>query len=167
MEILENFGVQWSLLLAQIVNFLIIFFVLKKFFYKPIAKMLNDRKKTIAESLKNAEIIEKNLKETEEKIAKLLVNTRKEAQEILDNAKKESNALSSEARGNTQKMVEGMIVKARNQIMLEQQSMQKDLEKQTLSLVVSLTQKVLARNLKDSERDALTKTALKEVGQLQ
>jgi len=52
MEILKEFGIQPTLLLAQIVNFLIILFVLKKFFYKPIIKVLDARKKRIEVSLK-------------------------------------------------------------------------------------------------------------------
>lgn len=164
MEILTNFGVQWNLLLAQIVNFLIIFFVLKKFFYKPIAKALDDRKQKIAEGLKNAETVEKRLAETEEKTAKLISDARREAQTIIDSAKKESVELNSQARNDTQKMIEGMLEKAHAQIELERETMKKDLEKQTIALVVSVTQKVLARTLAQSEKDSLTKNALQEVG---
>ncbi len=162
MEILTNFGVEWNLLLAQIVNFLIIFFVLKKFFYKPIATALDDRKQKIVESLKNAETIEKKLTATEEKTAKLISDARREAQTIIDSARKESVELTSQARLETQKMVESMQEKAHAQIELE--TMQKDLEKQTIALVISITQKVLARTLAQSEKDRLTKNALQEVG---
>src|SRR5258706_5420260 len=119
MEILTNFGVEWNLLLAQIVNFLIIFFVLKKFFYKPIATALDDRKQKIVESLKNAETIEKKLTATEEKTAKLISDARREAQTIIDSARKESVELTSQARLETQKMVESMQEKAHAQIELE------------------------------------------------
>ena len=72
MEFLKEFGIQPTLLIAQIVNFLIILFILKKFFYKPIIKLLDDRKKKIEESLKNAELIEERLKQTEEKSAQII-----------------------------------------------------------------------------------------------
>ena len=60
MQIFESFGIQPTLLLAQIVNFLIILFLLQKFFYKPIFKMFEDRKKRIEESLKSADLIERS-----------------------------------------------------------------------------------------------------------
>ena len=72
MEILKNFGIQPTLLLAQIVNFTIILFVLKKFFYKPITKVLEERKRRIEESLKNADEIEAKLQKTAEKTAQIL-----------------------------------------------------------------------------------------------
>ena len=65
MEIIRNFGIQPVLLLAQIVNFLIILYLLQKFFYKPIVKLLEQRKKRIEESLKNADLIEEKLKKTQ------------------------------------------------------------------------------------------------------
>ncbi len=163
MEILTNFGIEWNLLLAQIVNFLIIFFVLKKFFYKPIAKALNDRKEKIADGLKNAESIEKRLAETEEKTAKLISDARREAQTIINDTKKSANEMTAAARIDTQKMVEDMMQKAKAQIEMDRKTMQKDLEKQTVSLVIAVAQKVLARQLGQSEKDSLTKNALSEI----
>ena len=55
MEILENFGVNPVLLAAQIVNFIIVLFILKKFLYKPILDLLKKRQFTIKEGLKQAE----------------------------------------------------------------------------------------------------------------
>jgi F-type H+-transporting ATPase subunit b len=66
MDILHEFGVQPILLLAQIVNFAILFFLLRKFLYGPLLKILEQRRNTIKESLKNAEKIEKQLALTEE-----------------------------------------------------------------------------------------------------
>src|SRR5437870_10658982 len=55
MEILKNFGFEPILFIAQIVNFVIIYLILKKFLYKPVLKLLKDRKQTIAGGLKQAE----------------------------------------------------------------------------------------------------------------
>ena len=55
MEILENFGLNPMLLIAQIVNFLIVLFILKKFLYKPVLEMLKKRQTTIKDGLKQAE----------------------------------------------------------------------------------------------------------------
>src|SRR3990167_6065185 len=106
MDILKSFGIQPTLLLAQIVNFLIILFLLKKFFYKPIIKMLEDRKKRIEESLKNAQLIEEKLKKTEEKSALILQNAQKNAQDLLDSAKKETERITNEATVEGRKIIE-------------------------------------------------------------
>src|SRR4030043_2475120 len=98
MEIFKSFGIQPALLIAQIVNFLIILILLKKFFYKPITKILEERKKRIEESLKNADLIEERLKKTEEKSAQILDETRKNAQDLIDEAKKESERISAQTQ---------------------------------------------------------------------
>ncbi len=66
MDILNEFGIKPILLAAQVVNFLILLYILKRFLYKPILKVLNERKNKIADSLKNAEEIERKLVEISE-----------------------------------------------------------------------------------------------------
>ena len=61
MELLDKFGINFSVLLAQAVNFLIVLVVLYRFAYKPILKILHDRTRTIETSLKNAEKFISNL----------------------------------------------------------------------------------------------------------
>ena len=66
MDILSQFGVKPILLAAQVVNFLILLFILKKFLYGPILKVLSERRKKIEDSLKNVEEIEKRYNEMKE-----------------------------------------------------------------------------------------------------
>ncbi|MDO8462794.1 MAG: F0F1 ATP synthase subunit B [bacterium] len=54
-ELLTNLGIDWRLLIAQIVNFLVLFFLLRKFLYRPVLAMLEKRRATIAEGVANAE----------------------------------------------------------------------------------------------------------------
>ena len=55
MELLSNLGINGKLLLAQIVNFFILLYILKRFAYKPILKVLDDRKEKIEKGLRDAE----------------------------------------------------------------------------------------------------------------
>src|SRR3989338_7952080 len=141
MEITKQFGIEPILLLAQIVNFLIILFVLKKFFYKPIVKMLDDRRERIVESLKNADEIEQKLQETEEKSAQILKDAQDQGDKFITEAQAQANkileAAQMEAQANTQKSV----ADAMEQIAAEKAQMKKELEAETLSLVVAVTQK--------------------------
>src|SRR3989344_2738333 len=97
MDILTNFGIQPQLLLAQIVNFLIILFLLKKFFFGPIVKVLEDRKKRIEQSLQNADQISEKLQKTEESSKKILDETRESAKTIIAQAKQEAQRITDEA----------------------------------------------------------------------
>src|SRR3989304_8800761 len=143
MEILRNFGIQPLLLAAQIVNFLIILFLLKKFFHKPIVKALDERKKRIEESLKNADLIEENLKETEEKSVQIIEESRKSAQELISLANNEAERIGNQTLDEAKKTIEEAKKGAIAQMEIQRGLMQKQLEKETLSLVAEVVRKVL------------------------
>lgn len=163
MEILHNFGIQPTLLIAQIVNFLIILFVLKKFFYKPIIKVLEDRKKRIEESLANADLIEQRLTETDEKITQILEEARNNAQEIITNARSEAERIMEQAQNESKKTLEETLLAAKEQAETERQAMEKKLEKETLSLVERVVRRLLARNLNQKERHDLTSRSIRDI----
>ncbi len=85
-EFLSQFGIDWKLLVSQLVNFLLILTILRLFVYKPLIKVLDKRRDKIAEGLAKAEeagirlkevdeISKNKLKETNEKCVSLLTQT--------------------------------------------------------------------------------------------
>ena len=163
MEFLKDFGIQPTLLVAQIVNFLIILFLLKKFFYKPIIKLLDDRKKKIEESLKNAELIEERLQQTEEKSTQIIEESRRNSQNLISESKKEADRILAQAAIEARKSTEQTILDAQTQINLQKVEMKKELEKETLSLVVAVVNKVLGRTVSPKEKQVLTSRAASEI----
>ena len=164
MEVFKNFGIQPTLLFGQIVNFVIILFLLRKFFYGKIVDMLELRRNKIEESLKNAQLIEENLQKTKEDSAKILEDAQKNAQILIENAKKEAENISAKASDEARKTIEEALINAKAQIAAQHLQMQKQLEKETLSLVVDIVKKVLGKNLKDKEKLEITKAAIGEIG---
>ena len=78
-ELFHQFGVNWQLLGAQMVNFAILLLVLKKFAYGPLLSMLHERRKRIAEGLEAAEASQKRLAEADAQKASILADARKES----------------------------------------------------------------------------------------
>src|SRR5262245_54353162 len=64
-QIARTFGVDWAHLLSQIISFSIICFLLYRFAYRPILKVLAERRQLIAEGLANSERIKAQLARTE------------------------------------------------------------------------------------------------------
>lgn len=108
MDILNQFGINPILLAAQVVNFLILLFILKKFLYKPILKVLEERRKKIEESLKNTEAIERKLQETQEQSEKIIAKTLQQAQKIMD----ETKQTAAQMLQDTNKQAEQILLKA-------------------------------------------------------
>lgn len=163
MDILKNFGIQPTLLLAQIVNFAIILFLLKKFFYKPITKALDDRKKRIEESLKNADLIQKKLAKTQKESSEIIASAQKNAQDLINEAKSQSQTIIEQANQLARQNLEEALIKAKDQIEDHKQEIKKQLEKETITLVVEVVKKVLGRTLKDKEKQELTLGAVSEI----
>lgn len=163
MEILKNFGIQPVLLAAQIVNFLIILYVLRRFFYKPITKALNDRKEKIAESLKNAEEIERKLAETEDATAKILEDVSTQAKGIIDNAKQEAQRINTVANTEARIALDETIQNAQEQIRMQKMEMKAEIESETITLVSMVVKKILSRSLKADEKKLITAKEISEM----
>lgn len=96
---MESLGIDIKLIIAQMINFGILLFILTKFVYKPLTKMLDNRKKSIDSALSNSQKIEKELNELEEKKSKML-------QEALTAAHKEKEDLITVATNEKTKIID-------------------------------------------------------------
>lgn len=91
-ELVSSLGIDIKLFIAQLVNFSILLFVLYRFAYKPVLKMLEDRTEKIEKGLADAEASNKKLEEAAEKEKEVLVEARKHAKEIIEKAEVQARA---------------------------------------------------------------------------
>ena len=95
--LLDTFGVDWPFFVAQLVNFIIVILVLKKFAFGPIQNMLEQRKTRIAEGEEKLKRIEQQLAESEQRTQEALEKANADAQRLINEAK-ESAAAPSEKK---------------------------------------------------------------------
>ena len=157
--LLSKLGIDWKLLIAQLVNFLIVFFVLKKFVYKPILATLDKRTAKIEKGLEDAQAANKRLKEITEKEKTVLAQAKKEAQQIIKSSEEQAkaNAVSIvlEARNQSEKL----LVSAKNQIEQEKNKMLSEVKGEIASLVVLATEKIIGEKLdKEKDRELIEKS---------
>ncbi len=140
------------MIIAQLVNFVIVFVVLYKFAYGPILKLLNERTKKIEKGLADAEASHKKLSEISEKEAAVLVEARKQAQEIIKKAEEtavtQSENIVVSAKSQTDKMLED----AKKQIEQEKEKILAEVKSEVADLVVMATEKIIHEKL-DSNKD--------------
>jgi F-type H+-transporting ATPase subunit b len=146
-QTLQTLGIYWPKLIAQIINFAILLFVLWKFAYRPVLALLAERRQKIAEAMENAEKARVELAKTE--AARL---------EILNKANTQANKLIEEARAaaakvqetETQKAIaaaEQIIAKAREAAEADRARMVAELRKEIGALVVKATAQVTGKIL--------------------
>ncbi|MFH0951922.1 MAG: F0F1 ATP synthase subunit B [Patescibacteria group bacterium] len=152
MELIEGLGLDWKLLLAQLVNFAILLAILYKFAYKPLIKMLHDRSDKIDKSLKDAKKIEEDLKEIEVLREETMSKTRREAQTLLDKAKANGEQMKQEMASKAKEDVEKIVGEAHTEINLAKQKMISEAKEELGELVVSSAELILREKI-DTDKD--------------
>ncbi|OGH06048.1 MAG: ATP synthase F0 subunit B [Candidatus Levybacteria bacterium RBG_16_35_11] len=163
MNLLERFGIEPLLLVAQIVNFGIILFALQRFVYKPVLSMLKKRKDTIEESLKQANETKKLLEEAEEKQDKIIRKAQEHAAKILNDVKSQSKEVALELEEKAKKQAERILEDSRIQIIQETREAEKKLAKGISEMSLSLLEKSLKGLFTKNEEDEIIERALKNI----
>lgn len=159
-ELLSNLGINGYLLGAQVVNFLILLFVLNKFVYKPLLAYIEKRKQLIQEGIENAQKIDERIAQIEEKESNTLSAARKEAQAIIDKAKKSGEEEAQALAVAAEKRIESMIAAAKQKLAGEQERMLKEANDTISGLVVDATKKVLISVGSDEVQDSIIASAV-------
>ena len=163
MEILETFGVKPILLLAQIVNFIILLFLLNKFAYKPIMKVLDDRKHKIETSMRQAEEVEKKLAETEASQKEIIGRAERESTKIIEEARAAAKKLQDETMVETSNKMGEALLKNKDSIKLEREKMVNEVKADMADLVADTTKKVLGKTLTSGDNRELVNDALRDL----
>ena len=104
-EILTAFGINWKLLLIQAINFGILLFLLQRFLYQPILRIIDERKVKIEKGVQNANEAEQKLEQAEESAKNLLSEANKKADILTEETYqllrklKEEKAMEAEEQG--------------------------------------------------------------------
>lgn len=163
MEILSEFGINPVLLGAQIVNFLIILFLVKRFALKPIMQVLKQREETIKEGLKSAEEARIRLEQATEKEKAILKKAHAEAKILLEDTQKQSQEILASAEKQARKQTEKILLEAREQIASETREAEKRLAEHASTLAIQFLQKAVAELLTEREQEIALKRALQKI----
>lgn len=163
MEILNQFGINPLLLAAQAVNFLLLLFILKKFLYKPILKVLEERKKKIEESLRNSEAIEKKLQETEQQSEKIIAKALQQAQKILDETKEAAAQMMEGAKETSTEIISDANVKASETVKIKQGILEQQIREHLGDLMILAFEKIVGKRLTEREQKEVVEKEIKNL----
>src|ERR1700682_500850 len=118
-ETAETFGWNPWLFFSQVISFTIVALLLRRFAYKPILKVLEERRQQIAEGLLNAEKIKKQLAEAEQRHAEILAKANAVAQKMIDDARESSAHIAERKQQEAVAAAEQILAKARDASAIE------------------------------------------------
>ncbi|MDF1498412.1 MAG: F0F1 ATP synthase subunit B [Patescibacteria group bacterium] len=162
-EIFAQLGLDYKLLIAQVVNFVLLLVILQRLAYKPVLKMLNDRTEKIDKSLKQARKIEEELKNTEETKLSEMKKAKQEYQKIIKDAQELSEKKSEESiektRIKTQEIVENAKIEIRN----EKEKSIKEAKKEIADISILIASKIIGNNFNEKEQREMVNNMLSKL----
>jgi len=160
---MEDIGISLSGLVAQLVNFFILFGLLFLVLYKPVMRMLRERSDRIKESMEQAEQIKESMSQTEQQVRKQLDAARREGQNILAQAGQIGEQLREAARHEARREAEAIVARARIEIDRERDAAIDELRRQFTDLAILAAEKVINETLDKEKHRRLIDEVLEQV----
>lgn len=162
-SLVARFCIDWRIIIAQAINFLIVAALLYKFAFKPVLSTLEERQTKISDGLQYAEEMKSKLAESERQQAEALKQAHAEAQKIISDSREQAKVLYDKQVAEAASKTEDMLKRAEATIEQERKKMLSDVRQEIAALVVATAGKVLRKELDDSERNRLSEAAAKEL----
>ncbi len=162
-ELVHNLGIEWKVLLAQIVNFAILLFVLKKFAYKPLLKILNERREKIDEAIKRSKSVDQKMAEIEALKEQILAEARIKSEKILKKAEEAARKVQEEMLKDTHSKSEKLLQETEKKIQAEREKIFQEVKKEIASVVTLAVEKSVGDLVGRETQEAMVKEALKVV----
>ena len=161
--IVKTFGIDWPMLIAQAINFLIVALFIWKFAFKNILSTIKEREKQIADSLVNADKIKLELEETEKQQQETLQEASLAAKKTISSAQEQAKAFIESQKEDARKQAEEIISKAKVAMEQERERVLREAREEIAALVVLTTSKVLSKDLSAEEKERFTNRASEEL----
>jgi len=162
-DLIKTFHIDWRLLLAQGINFLIVLSVLWYFALRPLMRIMKEREDKIAHGVKDAELMEEKIKQIDRDREIEIKKGRKEAQEIVGKAEKQAEEIHDQKITKTQKEADRVVEIAKQQIRTEREFMIKDVKDELGGLVSLALGKIAGSSIDEKAQKKMVEEAIEEL----
>lgn len=155
-------GLDLGEFIIQLITFLIVFLALRQWAFKPILKMLEDRRKVIDSGISLGEKMMKEKEALDQKVSSELKKARAEADKIIASAHYEAKEAVHSAEEEARSRADALVKDAKEQIKLATQTERQKLEKEIIGLVSEVSEAVIGEKIDANKDAALIDKALRE-----
>jgi len=160
---LEKLGINWGLLIAQIVNVVLLVWLLSRFLYQPVLNMLNERTRRIQESLREAEQVKEQLANAKRDYDAEIAKARQEAAGILSQAQERARVQATEIIAQARQEADAARQEARDQALQEREQILREVKGRVAELVTLTASRVLGAELSATGHDRLIDESLSQL----
>lgn len=155
-------GVNLPLLVVFIINFIVLFVLLRIFLYKPVLKMLDERSKRTKDAMELAEATKQEYEQAKVEVQKQIEKGRQEVQAIINQAIQVGERLKEESRQEATKQAQVIIDRTRAELEAERDKIVEDLRREFVNISISAAQKVIKETLDKEKHRKLIEETLQE-----
>ncbi len=159
----KTFGWNAPFFIAQVINFLLVVFILKKFAFGPIQQMLEQRRMRIAEGEEKLKRIEKQLADSEETTRAAIEKANAEALRLINEAKEGAQSFSEQKAQEAIAQAQGILAKAEAAAKADRARLSADLKREFGRLVAATTAQVAGKVLTPEDQKRINEEALAKV----
>lgn len=153
-----------STIIWTLINFAILFLLLKKFLFKPVTELMEKRTNAIEEDISNARTKLQEAEKTKSEYETILNTAYSKREDILQAAKESATKESEEIIHQARKEAEGILNKAQEAIELEKQKALKEIRNEITSLAFAAASKILQKNVDTEANKKIVQNFLDEEG---
>jgi F-type H+-transporting ATPase subunit b len=159
---IASLGIDVKALILQILTFVIVFLLLKKFAFGKIVDTLETRRKTIDDGVHLGQELASEKAKLQDEIAKIIADARKEADNIITAGHSEASQVIKDAEDQATARIEAMLAEARGRIDDDLNRARAGLKKEMLELISEATEVIIDEKLDPAKDAKLISRALKE-----
>ena len=159
---MEALGINLPGLIAQLINFLLLYFLLAKFLFPRVVGMLDARAARVRESMEKAEQVRLEAERMEVQFQEKLAEARREGQTIVANATQIAQRIQAEAHEKATRDAESFLGRAREQIQRETDQARQQLRQDVAGLAIMAAEKIVQRDLDPQRHVDLIERVLQE-----
>lgn len=150
-------------ILWQALNIVILYYLLRRFLYRPLVEFMEKRRSGIQNDITEAERLRKEAEELKEHYEERINAARKEASEILEKATRESREIIAAGRQKAREESEQILEKARRDLELEKNKVFKELHDEVALISVQIAERILEKEIDLQAQRELVDRYIKEV----
>ena len=154
-----------GLYIWTIITFLLLFYVLAKFAWKPLLSMLEERESLIKKSLSDAETAREELQKINLESEAIITKARTEAQSILSDGKAAAEKIKDDTVAKAKEEASKIREEAKEQIKAEKDRAISDIKKEVVDLSLNVAEKLIKKNISEKDNASLIEESLEKIKQ--
>ena len=159
---MDSVGINWPGLLTQLISFLILFLLLKKFLYRPVIKMLEDRAEKIKTSLEAADKVKQEAEQTIAANESLMLKAREESQALISESREQAKKIKESELEKSKLQIEIERKRALDEIRSEEDKIINNIRSEFSGLAISAAEKIIEREVNENNHKEIIQLFLEK-----